>query len=58
MTIWCDGDKRFSEVITPKAMRPVAVNIKDVQTLKIVVAARNFLDLHDHVTFADARVSQ
>jgi hypothetical protein len=58
VTIWCDGDKRFSELITAKEIRQVAVNVKDVQTLKIVVAARNFLDLHDHVTFADARVSQ
>lgn len=58
VTIWCDGDKRFSEVITAKELKQVAVNVKDVQTLKIVVASRNFLDLHDHVTFADARVSQ
>jgi len=58
VTIICDGEKRFSQVITPKASVQVAMSIKDVQTLKIVVSARNFLDLHDHVTFADARVSQ
>jgi NPCBM/NEW2 domain-containing protein len=58
VTIYCDGEKRFAEEITPKAARPVALAIKDVQTLKIVVSSRNFLDLHDHVTFADARVSQ
>ncbi len=58
VTVWCDGEKRFSEVITGKEQKQLAVNIKDVQTLKIVVAARNFLDLHDHVTIAEARVSQ
>lgn len=58
VTIWCDGEKRFSSVVTAKEQKPLAVNVKDVQTLKIVVASRNFLDLHDHVTIADARVSQ
>ncbi len=58
VTIYCDGEKRFSETITPKAPRPISLNVKDVGTLKIVVSSRNELDLHDHVTFADARVSQ
>jgi hypothetical protein len=58
VTIVCDGEKRFSQVITPKTNVQVALSVKDVQTLKIIVSARNFLDLHDHVTFADARVSQ
>jgi len=58
VTIYCDGEKRFAETITPQNQRQVALVVKDVQTLKIVVSARNFLDLHDHVTFADARVSQ
>jgi hypothetical protein len=58
VTILCDGEKRFSEVITAKGHHPVALSVKDVQTLKIVVSSRNFLDLHDHVTFAEARVSQ
>ena len=58
VTIWCDGDKRYSQTITAKELKQVALNVKDVQALKIVVAARNFLDLHDHVTFAEARVSQ
>jgi NPCBM/NEW2 domain-containing protein len=58
VAVWCDGEKRFSEVITGKEQKQVNLNVKDVQTLKIVVASRNFLDLHDHVTFAEARVSQ
>ena len=58
VTIYCDGEKRFSETITAKAPRPISLNVKDVGTLKIVVSSRNELDLHDHVTFAEARVSQ
>lgn len=58
VSIFCDGVKRFSEVITPKAPRPINLNVKDVTTLKIVVSSRNELDLHDHVSFVDARVSQ
>lgn len=58
VTVWCDGEKRFGEVITGKEQKQVNLNVKDVQMLKIVVASRNFLDLHDHVTFAEARVSQ
>jgi hypothetical protein len=58
VTIYCDGEKRYSEEVTAKALRPVAVNVKDVSNLRIVVRSKNPLDLHDHVTFADARVSQ
>ena len=58
VTIYCDGDKRFSQVVTAKGTQPVALNVKDVTTLRIVVSSRNLLDLHDHVTLADARVSQ
>lgn len=58
VTIYCDGEKRFQETVTLKATRPIALNVKDVGTLKIVVSSRNFLDLHDHATLADARVSQ
>jgi hypothetical protein len=58
VSIYCDGEKRFSETITPKSSRPINLKVKDVGTLKIVVSSRNELDLHDHVTFAEARVSQ
>lgn len=58
VTIYCDGEKRFSETITPKAPRPIHIDVQDVRTLRIVVSSRNELDLHDHVSFADARVSQ
>jgi len=58
VSIYCDSDKRFSETVTAKAPREIALNVKDVTTLKIVVSSHNFLDLHDHATLADARVSQ
>jgi hypothetical protein len=58
VTIYCDGEKRFAESVSVKTQRDVALNVKDVGTLRIVVSSRNFLDLHDHATFADARVSQ
>lgn len=58
VTIYCDGEKRLTQVVTAKTTVPVALNVKDATTLKIVVSSRNILDLHDHVTLADARVSQ
>jgi hypothetical protein len=58
VTIYCDGDKRFAETVSIKASRDIALSVKDVQTLRIVVSSSNILDLHDHATLADARVSQ
>lgn len=58
VTIYCDGERRFSESVSLKAPRPVALNIKDVNNLRIVVSGRNFTNMHDHATLADARVSQ
>jgi hypothetical protein len=37
---------------------PVALNIKDVQTLKIVVTSGDWLDLGKHLNLADAKVSK
>jgi hypothetical protein len=58
VTITCDGAEMFKGTITAKQTRPVAFSVKDVNTLRITVSSRNFLDLHDHVTLADARVTQ
>lgn len=57
VSIYCDGEKRFSETVGLKP-RPIALNVKDVTTLRIVVSAPGFLDTHHHATLADARVSQ
>jgi hypothetical protein len=58
VAIYCDGDKRFDEVVSVKRQKDIALSVKEVGTLRIVVSSRNFLDLHDHATLADARVSQ
>ncbi len=58
VAIYCDGEKRFAEVVSAKGIRPIAISVKDVQVLKIVVGARDFTNLHDHATLAEARVSK
>ncbi len=58
VTIYCDGEKVFNETVSVQTQKEVALNVKDVQVLRIVVSSRNLLDLHDHATLADARVSQ
>src|SRR5262249_12529341 len=58
VTIYCDGEKRFSETVAAKAPQPISLNVNGVQELRIVVSSQNFLDLYDHATLADARVSQ
>src|SRR5262249_22283605 len=58
VTIECDGARVFSEKVSAKDRRPLALNVRDVNRLRIIVSSRNFLDLHDHATLAEARVSQ
>jgi hypothetical protein len=60
--IFCDGEKRFSQTVSAKELQKVNINVKEVTSLKIVVRSASeiggLLGLQDHVTFADARVSQ
>ena len=62
VTIECDDTKVFSKEITRKTKdyltNPLVIKVKDVNKLRIIVSSKNILDLHDHVTFADAKVSQ
>ena len=58
MTIYCDDRIVFSKTITAQKVEPVNLDMRGVKVLRIVVASRNLLDLHDHVTFAEAQVSQ
>ncbi len=58
VTIYCDGEKRFQDVVPSRAPRPLAINVKDVANLRIVTAGRDFTNLSGHATLADARVSQ
>ena len=58
MTIYCDDVVVFSDTVTAQNVQPVNLNVKGVKVLRIVVSSRNILDLHDHVTLAEAQVSQ
>jgi hypothetical protein len=62
VTIECNGDKVFSKEITRATKdylsKPLVIKVKDVATLRIIVSSKNVLDLHDHVTFANPKVSQ
>ena len=58
VTIYLDGVSVFSGTVTAQNVQPINMNVKGAKTLRIVVSSRNELDLYDHVTFADALVSQ
>jgi hypothetical protein len=56
--IYCDGEKRLSETVAPSELRSIALNVKDVVTLKIVLDGTTFAVQPSYATLADARVSQ
>jgi hypothetical protein len=58
VTIYCDREKRNTFEVSTKAPLPIAVNVKDVSTLRIVVSGSNFTNLSGHATLANAAVSQ
>ena len=59
VTIEGDGRELLTLTITRKDKpRPVTLNIKDVQRLRLVVGSGDLLDLGKHVDFADAKVSK
>jgi hypothetical protein len=62
VTIECDEEKKFSKEITAKTKdyltKPLAISVKGVTKLRIIVSSKNLLTLHDHVTLADAKVTQ
>jgi hypothetical protein len=59
VTVECDDTKVFSKEITRKTtIKDFVIKVKDVSKLRIIVSSNNILDLHDHVTFANAKVSQ
>ena len=58
VTVYCDGEKRLSKDVSAAETVPIAVSVKDVNTLRIVVAGPNFTPFAGHATLADARVSQ
>jgi NPCBM/NEW2 domain len=58
VTIYCDREKRSTFEVSTKAPMPIAVNVKDVTTLKIVVSGSNLTNYSGHATLANALVSQ
>jgi len=58
VSIYCDNEKRFSEVVSAKAPRNIVLNVKDVNSLRIVVSGSNFTNYSGHATLASAYVSQ
>src|SRR5262249_29997533 len=59
VTIEADGKRLFSEEV-PAGAAPKDLNLPLIgaQRLRIVVASTNLLDLHDHVTLAEAQIRQ
>jgi hypothetical protein len=58
VTIEVDGRTAYSEVITAKAVVPISIDVTKASSIRIIVTSRNFLDLHDHVTIANPKVTQ
>ncbi len=58
VSIYCDNEKRFSEVVSTKAIKNIVLSVKDVNSLRIVVSGSNFTNYSGHATLASAYVSQ
>jgi hypothetical protein len=58
LIIECDDVKVFEEEVTRKTVKNIAIKVKDVNKLRIIVSSKNVLDLHDHLTLANAQVTQ
>jgi hypothetical protein len=58
VSIYCDKQKVLTQDVSTKAAVPIALNVKDVGTLRIVVSGANFTNFSGHATLANAHVSQ
>ena len=58
VSIYCGREKRFSQQVSVKATIPINLDVKDVDTLRIVVSGSNFTNFSGHATLANAHVSQ
>jgi hypothetical protein len=58
VVIYCDRVKQKEYVVSTKESVPIALNVKDVTTLRIVVAGSNFTGFSGHATLANAHISQ
>lgn len=57
VAIYLDGSLKFNEPVGSK-VRPIVMDVKGVNTIRIVVTSPDFFGLGDHVTLADAQVSK
>ncbi len=58
VTIYCDREKRQSYEVSVAKPQPIAINVKDVNSLRVVVSGSNFTNFSGHATLANAHVSQ
>ena len=58
VSIYCDKQKVLTKEVSTQAAVPIAINVKDVGTLRIVVSGANFTNYSGHATLANAHVSQ
>lgn len=58
VSIYADRDKKFSQEVSTKTALPINVDVRDVNSLRIVVSGPDFLPYHGHAMLANAHVSQ
>jgi hypothetical protein len=58
VSIEVDGRTKFSEVITAQKTVSLNIDVSKAKAIRIIVTSSNFLDLHDHVTIANPKVTQ
>jgi hypothetical protein len=58
VVIEIDGKVLYSGIATVREVVPVHLDVTKGMTLRIVVSSQNLLDLHDHVTLANAKVTK
>ncbi len=58
VSVYCDRKRVLTQEVSTKAVVPIAVNVKDVESLRIVVSGSNFTNYSGHATLADAHVTQ
>jgi hypothetical protein len=58
VTIEVDGRTKFSKVVTMDQTENLDIDVSKAKTIRIIVTSSNFLDLHDHVTIANPKVTQ
>jgi hypothetical protein len=58
VTIEVDGRTKFTQVVTVDKTENLDIDVSKAKTIRIIVTSSNFLDLHDHVTIANPKVTQ